>query len=277
MLSHGPDVSQHTGHRVRIEKSHAAHHNDHRRENQTEHMHITASDHGKCERHPEMIAADDTQHVREAEARDGRCGRNRKPRPVGTSKPEQSSAECTANILPGIDTALNMACRGETGILRCLHSHSRTLTEGTVEQQAFASCLRQFMQQASRADVLPQFGVRRMQRSRNAAVSFAFRLFPQIDQHHVGFPDQIQRLPRRVCPTAASDVLLMQALTHVRGNRHVHHLRVGQIEAVHQRDVFLGRFDLQARIVSLLFSDGADGVTLVVVRGKYQRLVRQTQ
>ena len=50
---------------------------------------------------------------------------------VGTSEPEQSSGECTANILPGIDAALNMACRGDTGVLRCLYSHSRTLAEGT--------------------------------------------------------------------------------------------------------------------------------------------------
>ena len=82
---------------------------------------------------------------------------------IGTSKPEQSSGECTANIPPGIDTALNMPCRGDAGILRCLHGHGRALAEGTVEQQAFAGCLRQNMQQATGADVFLKLGIRRMQ------------------------------------------------------------------------------------------------------------------
>jgi hypothetical protein len=51
--------------------------NEDRRENQTEHMLITASDHGKCERHAETIMADISQHVREAEAWDGGCSRTR--------------------------------------------------------------------------------------------------------------------------------------------------------------------------------------------------------
>ena len=58
-------------------------------------------------------------------------------------------------------------------------------------------------------------------------------------------------------------------------HRHVHHLRIGQVEVVHQLDILLDRFDLQARIERLLLADGGDRLALVVVRREDQRLVRQ--
>ena len=50
----------------------------------------------------------------------------------------------------------------------------------------------------------------------------------------------------------------------------------GQVQPVHQRDVFVDRLHLQARIAALLLADRADRVALVVVRRKHQRLVRQS-
>jgi hypothetical protein len=145
------------------------------------------------------------------------------------------------------------ACRGcddnrVAGILRRLHSHGRTLAESTVEHQAFACCLRQLTQQATFADVLLKLGIRRMQSSQNASVPFALCIFAQIDQH-VGLCDQVQRLLRRVCPAASSDVLLMRAVMHVRGNCDVHHRWIGEVQSIHQRDHSGSRY---ARCAALL-------------------------
>ena len=78
-------------------------------------------------------------------------------------------------------------------------------------------------------------------------------------------------------PAAARDLLLVQPDLHVGGHRDIHHLRVGQIQVVHQRDIFVDRLHLKARIERLLLADGGDGVALVVVRGIDQRLVGQLQ
>ena len=48
-------------------------------------------------------------------------------------------------------------------------------------------------------------------------------------------------------------------------------------ERRHQRGVFRGVAHFQARVETLLLADGADNIALVVVPGKDQRLVRQTQ
>ena len=64
---------------------------------------------------------------------------------------------------------------------------------------------------------------------------------------------------------------------HVGGHRHVHHLRIGQVQIVHQVDVFVDRLDLEARIEELFLADGRDGFALVVVRRIDQRVVGQLQ
>ena len=63
--------------------------------------------------------------------------------------------------------------------------------------------------------------------------------FPQVDKHHVGPPEQIDRLARLQGPAAARDLRLSQPDPHIGRNRDVHHLRVGQVEAVHQIDIVL--------------------------------------
>ena len=75
----------------------------------------------------------------------------------------------------------------------------------------------------------------------------------------------------------ARHLLLMQPLMDVGGNGDVHHLRIGQVEARHQRRVFVGVANLKARIEAPLLADGADGVALIVVRGKDQRLLGEPQ
>jgi hypothetical protein len=53
--------------------------------------------------------------------------------------PDDGTSVCdSSGLLPGIDTTLDVACCGDAGILCRLHCHSGTLTEGAVEQQAFA-------------------------------------------------------------------------------------------------------------------------------------------
>ena len=52
---------------------------------------------------------------------------------------------------------------------------------------------------------------------------------------------------------------------------------LGRFQVVHQCDVVVHRFHLEARIVTLLLADGGDRVAFVVVRGKHHRLVRQSQ
>ena len=85
------------------------------------------------------------------------------------------------------------------------------------------------------------------------------------------------RLGRRDRPAFARDLLLVQTDMHVGRHRHVHHLRIGQLQIVHQIDIFVDRFDPEPRIEQLFLADGRDGIALVVVRRIDQRLVGQLQ
>ena len=69
---------------------------------------------------------------------------------------------------------------------------------------------------------------------------------------------------------------------HVGRHRHVHHLRIGQFQIVHQLDIFVDRFHLEPRIEPLLLADGRDRVAFVVVGridhglvGQLEQLVEQ--
>ncbi len=73
------------------------------------------------------------------------------------------------------------------------------------------------------------------------------------------------------------DGVLRQADLHVGGHGHVHHLRVRQVQAVHQVDVFVDRLHLQPRIAAPLLADGADGVAFVVMPGVDEGLARHLQ
>ena len=72
----------------------------------------------------------------------------------------------------------------------------------------------------------------------------------------------------RLVPLATPDA-------EVRGDRHIHHLRIGKIERVHDRGVLIRRRDLKPGVEVPLLADRADGVPLVVVTGVDQGLVGQ--
>ena len=62
---------------------------------------------------------------------------------------------------------------------------------------------------------------------------------------------------------------------HVGRYRHIHHLRIGQLQIVHEVDIFGDRFDPEARVELLLLADRRDLATFVVVRRIGKRFVRQ--
>ena len=99
----------------------------------------------------------------------------------------------------------------------------------------------------------------------------------QVDQRHIRLSHQRKRLRRRHGPALARNLVLGETLAHVGRHRHVHHLRIGQLELAHQVDVLVDRFHLQARVAALLLADGGDGVALVVVGGEHERVLRQLQ
>ena len=131
------------------------------------------------------------------------------------------------------------------------------------------------MNETALADIVLELGVRSVQRTRNGAGPLAFRLFAQIDQRDVHPTDEPLGLNGGKRPASARHILLMQPLTDVGGNRNIHHFRVGQVEARHQRRILIGVANLKARIEALFLADGADGVALVVVRGEDERLFGQ--
>ena len=104
------------------------------------------------------------------------------------------------------------------------------------------------MNEPALVDIVHELGVGRVQRAGNRAGALAFGFLAQVDQRDVGPADQRLRLRGGLRPAAARDLLLVQALVDVGGHRHIHHLRVGQVEARHQLGVFLGVAHLKARI-----------------------------
>jgi hypothetical protein len=67
----------------------------------------------------------------------------------------------------------------------------------------------------------------------------AFRALPQIDERDLGFPQEGERFGSGERPPPARGLLLRQADLHVGGHGDIHHLRVGQLQVVHQLDIFL--------------------------------------
>ena len=69
----------------------------------------------------------------------------------------------------------------------------------------------------------------------------------------------------------------LQPAIAIRRHGHIHHLRIGQIEIIHDVRVLVRGGYLQARLVRLLFPDRADRVALIVVAGIDERVVGQLQ
>ena len=75
-------------------------------------------------------------------------------------------------------------------------------------------------------------------RTRDGAGPIALGLLAQIDQRNHP-PDKTLRFVSRISPAVLRHLLLVQPLAHVRRDGDVHHLRIGQAKARHQRGVVL--------------------------------------
>ncbi len=99
----------------------------------------------------------------------------------------------------------------------------------------------------------------------------------KIDQQDIGAAEAVDRLAGGERQALLGQIVLMQPDMHVGGHRHVHHLRIGQLQIAHQLDIFVHRLYLQPRIEALFLADGGDGVALVVMGGKHQGFIGQLQ
>ena len=106
-------------------------------------------------------------------------------------------------------------------------------------------------------------------------MALALGAFTEIDQGDVRFSDDAKRLHGGYRPAAARNLLLMEADLHVGGDSNIHHLRVSELQVVHQLNIFIDGFYLEPRVERLLLADGGDGVALVVVCGIDQGRLRQ--
>src|SRR5262249_45056309 len=104
-----------------------------------------------------------------------------------------------------------------------------------------------------------------MQRAGYRAVTLALRTFAQIDERDVGLADQRKRLRCGDRPAAKSNFLLGKTDLDVGRYRNVHHLRIGELQVVHEVDILLDRFHLQSRIEGLLLTDRRDGIAFIVM------------
>ena len=88
-------------------------------------------------------------------------------------------------------------------------------------------------------DIVLQIGVGGRAPNPGWCRPIALGLLAQIDQRNIPPPDKTLRFVRRISPAAPRHLLLVQPLAHVRRSD-VHHLRIGQAKARHQRGVILG-------------------------------------
>jgi hypothetical protein len=106
-------------------------------------------------------------------------------------------------------------------------------------------------------------------------VALALGAFTEIDQGDVRFSDNAKRLRGGHCPAAARNLFLMEADLHIGRDSNIHHLRVSELQVVHQLNIFIDRFYLEPRVEGLLLADGGDGVALIVVCRIDQGRLRQ--
>ena len=100
------------------------------------------------------------------------------------------------------------------------------------------------MDEAAVVDIVLQIGVGGVHRTRDGAgPAFSRR---SISATHL--PDKTLRFVRRISPAAPRHLLLVQPLAHVRRDGDVHHLRIGQAKARHQRGVILDAVHLKFKL-----------------------------
>ena len=130
----------------------------------------------------------------------------------------------------------------------------------------FPARFRQLLQQAVGLQAFLDAGIRHMQGAGNDPMLAPLLVLPEVDQGDVRLVEKPCRLLGADRPALARDNLLGEPDTHIGGNGDIHHFRIGQVEVVHQRGIFVDRLHLEPRIEGLLLADGRNRVAFIVVR-----------
>ena len=133
------------------------------------------------------------------------------------------------------------------------------------------------MEQAARREVALEVGVGGVHRAGEHAVPLPLAAVAQVHEEQVAGVEAGPDLVAVQRPAPRRHVVLREPDLQVRGDRDIHHLRIGEVQAVHQVHVLVDRLDLEAGVAHLLLADGAYGVALVVVRRKDQGLVGEAK
>ncbi len=170
-----------------------------------------------------------------------------------------------------------MQDRGQAGVVHGLQRQGRTFAEGAVEHDGLAGLAGHGAEQTTRLDELREPSVGRVHRIGNHAVAVPFVILAQVDEDDVTLFPAVHGGVDVQGPFLDHRVGVLVADLEIRRYRDIHLLRVGQIEVVHDVDVFLGGTDLQARVVGPFLADRADRVALVVVGRVDQRILGQLE
>ena len=148
-----------------------------------------------------------------------------------------------------------------------VHSHRRSLADGTIEHHLPVTCLLQHFQ------MLVKAAVGRMDRPWDDTRLHPFGLLAEIDKNHAVciFPDD--RFGRDGCDLPLPSQIEPHA--DIFGHRHIHHFGIWQIQIRHQFDICLTGTGLKARVESLLFANRRHHVSLIVMRRINKCAVRQ--
>ena len=99
------------------------------------------------------------------------------------------------------------------------------------------------MDEAAIVDIVLHIGVGGVHRTGPIALG----LLAQIDRRNPP-ADKTLRFIRRISPATPRHLLLVRPLAHVRPDGDVHHLRIGQAKARHQRGVILDAVHLKLKL-----------------------------
>ena len=172
---------------------------------------------------------------------------------------------------------MEVAGLGEAGDSGRLDRHRGALPVGAVEDQGAGGGGGELVEQAPRREVAVEVGIGGVHRAGEHAVPLPLAPVAQVHEEHVAGVESRPDLIAVQRPAPRRHVVLREPDRQVRGDRDIHHLRVGEVQAVHQVHVLVDRLDLEARVAHLLLADGADGVALVVVRREDQGLVGEAK
>src|SRR5688572_7933566 len=108
-------------------------------------------------------------------------------------------------------------------------------------------------------------------------MSRALGLIPKVDEHAFAAFEESKCVVAVERPLPELWTILLKADVEIGWNCYVHHLRIRQVEAIHDVYVLLDGANLETRVASLLLSNGAHCVALIIVGGINKSLVGQLQ